>query len=665
MARSTLLVAVAFCAALMPAQVVLSPILDATPPGDPDNTTRLYVLQPSRLTGPVYYMPLFTGNTGALAMPVISFRGRHGFDNSGILNTFCDLDTDQYLWFPNPILMTSLWWLPMVGPMQSGVLTPFTPPTLVSGPANLEMAIYFQLAGVEVAGLSPFALNYGFSAGVTCVQTEGLGQLVPPGITPAGARRGTTLASGDLNGDGVDDLVIGAPNEMVMGVAGAGRIYIHLGVQRTLTNPGGLHPVPFTIREPAIGALQVIVNPGPELQAHFGAALAIGNLDADAPAELVVAAPESDGYVGEPDQGEVFVFRNLSALLSGPLPTVPTELTVPVADITPVQPLIERAFARHGYDLAVGDVDGDGMKDVVAGAPNFRVSQLAPAETGAVYVFRGPVGPVFQSQNEDWMLTDAAPQSFAHFGSAITLADLDADQKKEVVVCSPGATVAGSSAAGKLAAFRMDVGGPVVVLTRANPAPSTGAGLGVSVAAGDLDGDGREDLVCGTEDSVSGFAAAGRVHVWRLAASYATTHETFISDAPASYGRYGRTMLVRDMNDDGLKDVVVGVPGQTTAGLAWSGGVRVHFGSSTPQVQLPYRDLHLKSNQPSGYALFGTALAAGDFAGVGVPDLVVGEPLGSSLGLPGSGKVHLFTDLLHAKDNVTLPSLGAGIPPVQ
>jgi hypothetical protein len=665
MARFALLVAAAFCAALMPAQTVLSPILDATPPGDPDNQSRLYVLQPSRLTGAVYYMPLFTGNTGALAMPVVSFSGRYGFDNSGLSSTFCSLDTDLHLWFPNPILNTALWWLPMVGPLQSGVLTPFTPPVLVSGPGNLEMAIYFQLAGVEVASVAPLALNFGFSAGVTCVQTEGLGQLVPPGLTPAGARRGTTLATGDLNGDGVDDLVIGAPNEMVMGVAGAGRIYIHLGVQRTASNPGGLHPVPYTIREPAIGALQIIANPGPELQAHFGAALAIGNLDADAPHELVVAAPESDGYVGEPDQGEVFVFRNLHTLLQGPLPTSPTELIVPVADITPVQPFIERAYARYGYDLAVGDVDGDGQKDVVASAPNFRVSQLAPAETGAVYIFRGPVGPVFQSQNEDWMLTDAAPQSYAHFGSALTLADLDADQKKEIVVASPGATIAGSGAAGKLEAFRVDPSGPVSVLVRANPTPVAGAGLGVSIASGDLTGDGRDDLVCGTEESVSGFSAAGRVHVWRMEANYATTHETFSSDAPASYGRYGRTVLVRDMNNDGLNDVVVGVPGQTTSGLAWAGAVRVHFGAPQAQVQLPYRDLHLRSNQPAGYALFGAALAAGDFAGVGVPDLIVGEPLGASLSLPGSGKVHCFTDLLHAKDNVTLPSLAAGQTPAQ
>lgn len=663
MARFALLSLLVFCVSLQ-AQAILSPVLNAALPGDPDNSTNLFVLQPSRLSGPVYFMPLFTGDSNWLSLPVISLQGRPGMDNSGILNTFCSLDVDQHLWFPNPILMQTLWWLSMVGPLQSGVLTPFTPPTLISGPSNAEMALYFQLAQVELASLSPFALNYGFSGGVTVVQTEGVSQLLPPGATPSGARRGSAMASGDLNGDGVDDLVVGAPNETVMGVPGAGRVYIYLGRQRTATQSGGLHPVPFVLREPAIGALQVIANPGPELQAHFGAAIAIGNVDGDAMDELVVSAPESDGFVGEPDQGEVFVFRSLHTLLSGPLPSVPTELFVAVGDITPVQPLIERAYARHGYDLAVGDVDGDGIGDVVASAPFFELSQIAPQETGAVYVFRGPVLPVFQSQNEDWMLQDAAPQSYAHFGGALVLADLDADNKKEIVASAPGSTIAGSSAAGKLVAWRIDTGGPVVVMTLANPAPATGAGLGVSIGAGDMNGDGREDLVCGTEESVGGFSAAGRVHVWRIGVGFSTTHEVLASDQPNNYERYGRRVLVADLNADGLKDVAVGVPGDATAGVAWSGSVRVHFGGPVQQVQQTYRELFLKSDSVSAYALFGSTLVAGDFAGAGVNDLIVGEPLGASLGLPGSGKVHMFTDLLHAKDNVTLGSLALGLPPL-
>lgn len=651
-------------AAALQAQTILSPVLNAALPGDPDNHSNFYVLQPSRLSGPVYFMPLFTGDSNWLSLPVISLQGRYGLDNSGLLSTFCSLDVDQHLWFPNPILMQTLWWLPMVGPLQSGVLTPFTPPTLVSGPANSEIALYFQLAQVNLGSPNPLALNYSFSAGVTLVQTEGLGQQVPSTTTPAGARRGSAMASGDLNGDGVDDLVVGAPNETVMGVPGAGRVYIYLGVQRTATQAGGLHPVPFVLREPAIGALQVIANPGPELQAHFGAALAIGNVDGDVFEELVVAAPESDGFVGEPDQGEVFVFRSLNTLLSGPLPSQPTELIVPTADITPVQPLIERAYARYGFDVAVGDVDGDTVGDVVASAPFFELSQLAPQETGAVYVFRGPVLPVFQSQNEDWMIQDAQPQSYAHFGGALTLADLDADQKKEIVASVPGFTLSGAGAAGKLSAFRIDGTGPVEVMTLANPAPSSGAGLGISIGAGDLDGDGREDLVCGTEESVAGFSAAGRVHVWRLSAGYASTHEDFSSEQPDNYERFGRRVLIADMNADGLKDVIVGVPGDAVQNIAWSGSVRVHFGGPVQQVQQNYRDLVLKSDASSAYALFGSALAVGDFAGVGVNDLAVGEPLGAALSLPGSGKVHLFTDLLHARDNVTLGSLALGIPPL-
>src|SRR5690606_17332018 len=106
-------------------------------------------------------------------------------------------------------------------------------------------------------------------------------------------RFGETLVAADFNGDGFDDLVVGAPGEELATGPESGAIFLFMGT------PGGLLPI-MGIDQFGLG-----INETGDL---FGAALAAGDIGGDGRADLIVGAPgEAPGP--DPESGAVFVYR--------------------------------------------------------------------------------------------------------------------------------------------------------------------------------------------------------------------------------------------------------------------------------------------------------------------------------------------------------------------
>src|SRR4030095_3786714 len=196
------------------------------------------------------------------------------------------------------------------------------------------------------------------------------------------ARFGSAIDNaGDIDGDGVSDIVIGAP--------GRSEAFVFNGRTGALI---------YTVTSPAI-----------EQQPSFGAAVAGGkDLDGDGTPDFAVGAP-----LQKNSRGAVFVFNGRDGTLRRNL-----RVRSP------------QTFARFGAAIHLSDdLTGDGRPDILVGVPDQDVNGLINA--GEVLIFNGRSGRLFQT------LTSAQPQDSAGFGSAIVTADFDGNGTPTPVVGTP------------------------------------------------------------------------------------------------------------------------------------------------------------------------------------------------------------------------------------
>jgi FG-GAP repeat protein len=276
---------------------------------------------------------------------------------------------------------------------------------------------------------------------------------------------GRSVASaGDLNADGVDDVLVGTG---IGGPADEGRVYVFRG---PLVGRIGIDRAAATI----VGALP---------DDALGAAVApAGDLNGDGFGDIVVGAPRTIALGGTNGPGRVFVFHGP---LSGTVPALAAEAVLTGG-------LVDDDF---GISLAVGDVNGDGVTDLVVGA-----DQIFRADgTGKAYVFHGPLRGSIAASQADAVLVGSGVGDL--FGGSVATADIDGDGKDDVIVGAPGAALA----AGRGYVFR----GPLTGTIPAASAPFVVGGsasdeLGRSVTAADLDGNGRPDAIFGAPAASSG-----------------------------------------------------------------------------------------------------------------------------------------------------------------
>lgn len=193
---------------------------------------------------------------------------------------------------------------------------------------------------------------------------------LPPRLTQG---NGHIAATGDVNGDGYDDLVVGDPDEPeVAGVDGAlgGRVLVWYGSATGIAHDA----VPEQITQNTAG-----VPEASEKGDAFGGALAVADLDRDGLEDIVIGAPR-EVFGTKTNAGQVTVVpgRHSGALGSGAYSL--SQDTAGVPDVSEIDD-------QFGMTVAVGDVNRDGRPDLFVGAPgenNF---------TGAVWTFPGiPAG---------------------------------------------------------------------------------------------------------------------------------------------------------------------------------------------------------------------------------------------------------------------------------
>lgn len=277
------------------------------------------------------------------------------------------------------------------------------------------------------------------------------------------AHFGERLVAADFDGDGLSDLGCGA---RVSTDAVSGEAFVFYG--------------------PDFGTSTRLAPASLPLDAWFGIELAAGDLDGDGLADLAVGAPGGGGILGA---GDVRLFWGPS-LAMGPVLTSPT-------------PLMNARFAAPG----IGDVTGDGVPDVVVGARGDTWSGVP--ESGRAYLFEGP------GLNPGVGLATPSPEGQSQFGSEVKIGDVNGDGIGDAVLPAVGADVLGVAEAG---AVQVLLGPSLdVVVTLRLPMPGPGDTLGADPYLYDVNGDGVVEVLVGAVgDPLQGRYPSGAVLVFAV-----------------------------------------------------------------------------------------------------------------------------------------------------
>lgn len=305
---------------------------------------------------------------------------------------------------------------------------------------------------------------------------------------------------------------------------------------------------------------------------------------------------------------------------------------------------------HFGASVAVGDFNGDGYDDAAIGVPDEDVGSVGNGG-GVEVIYGSPTGLTPKAVVHDQFLTQdkdgvrGKAQTGDHFGAAVAAADFNGDGKTDLAVGVPGEDAGATDAGAVNVLYGSTTGISTsndIILTQNTGSGDAepGDGFGARLAAGDLDGNGKYDLVVGIpQETVSGAAGAGAIETFYGAAdnsgltgagsNFVSEDTPNISSTAEAGEHFGAALTTGDVNGDSRADVVIGVPGQSVSG-AGAGAIHVIYGSvsglTTAGEQEITQDSDNVGDQAEAGDGFGSALASADVNGDGKNEVVVGIP---------------------------------------
>lgn len=444
-----------------------------------------------------------------------------------------------------------------------------------------------QIGNIEGGGVN---VLYGSPDGITSANDQYWTQ-DSPGIeesSESGDQFGATLAPGDFNGDGYYDLAIGVHDEAI-GTMTTGAVSIiygsSAGLRANQASDGSGRADQFWTQD----------SPGIEDEAEpddgFGAVLASGDFNGDGKDDLAVtnlreeiAGMEFAGAVnvlygsdtGLTDAGDQFWHQN--------------------------SPGIEDSAESEdgfGRSLIAGDFNGDGRDDLAIGVPLEDLG-TSPSinQCGAVHILYGTSLGLSSSGDQFWSQNSPGIEDRIefndNFGWSLTTGDFDNDGREDLAI---GAPKVGLDAGEVNVIYGTDNGlssADDQVWTQNSAgiedAEEDNDSFGYSVAAGDFNGDGFDDLAVGVEnEGVGSIEKAGAVNVLLGSASGITSsndqfwHQNIsgIDDSAEAGDGFGGSVATGDFDNDGRADLVVGVQSEDVGSIAEAGAVNVIYGTAS------------------------------------------------------------------------------------
>jgi hypothetical protein len=388
---------------------------------------------------------------------------------------------------------------------------------------------------------------------------------------------GCAMTTGDTDGDGMAELMIGAGS----GYGGNGTAWL---LREPVTGDGDL-----------ADASLVVHGDDDRWWPEAGWAVELADLDDDGLDDIIVGAPGSGYYSWG---GSVYL---LDSTASGVL----------TDDFDELYDGQDWDFA--GASLATGDVDGDGDVDLVVGAPYYAYW----SGPGAVFLVEGPVGP--GDLLEAPLRMDG---QVGYAGWATEVGDVDGDGIDDIVV--------GESGAGDVYVVDGTLRGTLSLAEARTVLDGDATDwAGCTLAMGELDGDGRADLVVGSPDAA-----------WLVTAipdGAASLDDWTRIDLLPAFSANTTAVLAADLDGDGIAAIALGSHPEFSGrgpGEAW-----LFHAPPAASTDTDAADVHFSGEATDDQA--GYAFTAGDFDADGVAELAIGAP-GSDRGGDNGGAVDLF-----------------------
>jgi hypothetical protein len=385
-------------------------------------------------------------------------------------------------------------------------------------------------------------------------------------LTMSGVVSGDTTgraisAEGDVNGDGVDDLLVSASNYDPDGQSNAGAVALVYGA--TSARAGSLT---FTAAD-AVWA-------GATASDYLGtAAQIIGDFNGDGYDDIVIGAWGVD-LTGS-SSGAVYLFAGSSEKYSGSMTTSTAAVTISGVSAGDQLGNLRSVSGRV-------DLDGDGLNELALGAIG---SSDASSAAGAVYLIYGDTR--YTGAGGLSVTADLADAIFTGFTAGDSLGrqvsgvgDTDGDGYDELIVGGFGADPGGVTFAGcawLLSGGSASYSGKDYIHSCSSAefcGVSTNDSIGQVTYGGDLNGDAYADVVVASPEVESGSnlkAGAAYVFFGPVSGSYLTTDADASLSGRNASGYMGLGGAIMDYDGDGADDLLIGASGDDAA-YVWRGG---------------------------------------------------------------------------------------------